>query len=1398
MARISLRAYHQDIESLIERGLNEEAIDHCRYILQFFPKHIDTYRLLGKAYLESQRYGDAADIFQRILSSVPDDFVAHIGMSLIREDEGNLEAATWHMERAGDTQPSNQAIQSELRRLYARRDGYEPPRVRITRGGLARMYLKGKIYSQAITELRAALTEDPERVDLQVTLARAYMLADQRVEAAETCSAILQKLPYCLEANRILAEILKNTERAAKSQAYLNRVHQLDPYSAFLSEQAPTPDKVPDDAVILDKLDWKPGISLLPDTRPDWALSAGIEMEDLDADQGDLPDWLADFSGEEKPSIPPFTTPSSSDMRAKKAPPPMDESNVQKPDDLIPDFMKSAGWKPAGEDSPADSQPPDEDELGEELAPAEIPEWLQSLAPEDEQPDSSPQTGEDSPPELDVQKLETDLEEALSSPASAWLADNPPGPTDSVVTWLHNNQPVGDPASEPQPADDEELPEWIATIGGEADSGTGEEALPDWLSDLAPTEGASEGETLASVPGGGEEGRPQGLTEKEGFESQVEIMNTDHEEQALPEEPAAQPEASEVTPQESKLPVDEPQVVAETDGELDQDHEEPSAPAPEAAAVEETASISDSEETSIDLTGDDDAFAWLEGLAARQGAEEALLLDPDERRETPPDWVQAAIEESESKETPPEPAPAEAPLEPAMASAAESDEVPEWLPEDATQPTTAETPSEPAFVSEDEDTAGQEWLPESAVQPTADETLSEQMQMTAEVAEFPAGEEAPEEPAMLSFEESEEGAAETPEGEAAKMEEPVASQEIPETSVQDEELPAWLLEADMESFIPEVEEAPLPESEMEDLPVAEKGELPPWVQELAPPSETPPDEGKFLSLDEGPLIEGDTKPSRLTLQERAPSAPEEIRAEEEGEPIESGEVPEWLQELAPEMEVVEETSPTEETADEAPPIIESLAEDLIPTAEADLETTADEVELPSSDQADLPQWLSELGQQTEEALQESPAVEDDLEQGEIPQWLQDLAPEDIETPIDQASMTDVSPLESEQFEEVDLLAESLTSPDEDVPGEAEALAESAPPTTPLSEPEVEEIAGVPGMPEAALSPEPPPAESEAPATPEFEPAAPTEPPVEPEEEEVVAEMPESTVEADIPPEPQPETEAADMPVSAEIPAVFAAETEEQPEVEDIVTPSVTMTEEELPHPETPAAEVTEAPALEEQVLAEESPAEEPELPEWLAGIEEEVAEPIPEAEWQPSAEEIKQVTGTPETPVEFERLDLNAASLVDLERLPGVGFVRAQALLDYVQSNGPLQSVDELNAIPGFTPELIEELKPQVKVAPVPAEAEPEVEVQADEHELTLLHARNDLIQGDSSSALEKYNRLIQAREHLPEVIRDLNEALYRFPVDIPLWIALGDAHARSGQLQDALDAYTKAEELLS
>jgi cytochrome c-type biogenesis protein CcmH/NrfG len=75
--------------------------------------------------------------------------------------------------------------------------------------------------------------------------------------------------------------------------------------------------------------------------------------------------------------------------------------------------------------------------------------------------------------------------------------------------------------------------------------------------------------------------------------------------------------------------------------------------------------------------------------------------------------------------------------------------------------------------------------------------------------------------------------------------------------------------------------------------------------------------------------------------------------------------------------------------------------------------------------------------------------------------------------------------------------------------------------------------------------------------------------------------------------------------------------------------------------------------------------------------------------------------------------------------------------------------------------------------------------------------AQAELGRGNIAAALDLYGRLIRKGKSLEEIIRDLRDALYRYPVEVPIWQALGDAYMRANRLQEALDAYTKAEELL-
>ena len=252
MSQTTLRNYLNEIKSLIEGQKTEEARQRCLHVLQSFPKNISAYRLMGQASLESEHYAEAADIFLRLLSSLPGDFIAHLGLSLIREQEGKVEAAAWHMARALEIKPGSQTLQHEISRLTAIQTGQPPQPAPLTRAALARLYLQGGCYPQAIAEIQSAQAEDPPRYDLLVLAAEAYEQAGLPDQAIQASQAALQKLPYSLQANRILFEAALRGSSPDLALTYRQRLQKLDPYWAYVTPGTVDPALVPDQMVMLE------------------------------------------------------------------------------------------------------------------------------------------------------------------------------------------------------------------------------------------------------------------------------------------------------------------------------------------------------------------------------------------------------------------------------------------------------------------------------------------------------------------------------------------------------------------------------------------------------------------------------------------------------------------------------------------------------------------------------------------------------------------------------------------------------------------------------------------------------------------------------------------------------------------------------------------------------------------------------------------------------------------------------------------------------------------------------------------------------------------------------------------------------------------------------------------
>ena len=64
-------------------------------------------------------------------------------------------------------------------------------------------------------------------------------------------------------------------------------------------------------------------------------------------------------------------------------------------------------------------------------------------------------------------------------------------------------------------------------------------------------------------------------------------------------------------------------------------------------------------------------------------------------------------------------------------------------------------------------------------------------------------------------------------------------------------------------------------------------------------------------------------------------------------------------------------------------------------------------------------------------------------------------------------------------------------------------------------------------------------------------------------------------------------------------------------------------------------------------------------------------------------------------------LNVNTATAVELESLPGIGPALAQRIMAYIAANGPFQTIEELKDVEGIGDEALERLRPCISVTEV-------------------------------------------------------------------------------------------------
>ncbi len=1160
MSEISLRSYVEYIEGRLERDAHSEVIAQCRHVLETYPRYVEIYKLLARALLEQEHFQDALDLFQRVLSADPNDFVAHVGISDCYRESGALDQAIWHLERAFEQVPSNIELQDEIKRLYAERDGRPPRKIQLTAGALARLYAKGKLYPQAIQELRKALTRDPERLDLQLLLADVLWKNHQPVEAGKLAAQILKRLPNSIEANQLLARLWLHANQPAEAEPFLERLRELDPYLAYEVEHRG--ERAPADQFLMPMLDYSPAQHALGAGAADWV----SQIRSIDKEEGVTgalrelsPETSPPLSGEPEEAGTPAGLPdwleeafSTQPESAPAGPPPAELSEPIDLDQLFatPPAEPSA---PSGDSSP--EEPPDW--LRDVLAGSGV----ESAVTYSEEPDVSAGGAPDW------------LHEAVTpaAPALSGSPEAPVPPPDEVPGWLR------DVLEEPLPRSpaDASLPDWLSEVGGVQspppvpDAGE-EREVPEWLQEILRDKPAESGTPRA---GKLEEGTP-GVVSDEWLDqiiagaapavpdvSTVDAVTPDGE---GPDWLSEMEEVSGVAPQPAEpgsFSDLEPWDAADTPSEGSGPSKRLHAPAFATSEVPAEGPLAETEARGVERAEAEGGLLGRLGEAKPSPEGRPAPIPPSPEDSELPDWLQGEsfttvgpVEESES------PLPQE-----------ERQTFTSWL-----KSAMPEVPMPQSLVDEEEPLGSPTGASGGADQPPAqaggDEPESEKLDKGEAPLDGlqPGAEQAAEDRLALREEEQV----------APPFDEPLGDEDA-------DEIPDWLAEGDLDSddaiawleelaakYDPDFQgsvsgEAEPPERVGEKEEAEEEG-LPDWLREepereAAPAAVMPPageeeEEGLPDWLKGEPAVAevGEKEEAEEELPEwltrRPAPAGEEIDwlrqpTEAPIEPVASEEVDQalaWLDQQVAEQGVAAGEVVSEVLQPDQPPVAPPPAPDL----EAEAEPVSEE---------ELPEWLREAGAQAEIARALEGAGE------ELEPELEELARG--ETEEEELAWLE-STLEAEKAAEPDRELEALFAEEEEMPAwlREEPTHLPAPPSAeapPLT-------AGEPGRPPIRLpgaQEEGPPITLPGPVAPEGAEA------VEAEAEELPAWL--------RPVEEQAPAPDARLPVA---PAPEAEEAEvlaEEPERELEPPPAVEVVEAEAPTPPAPAP----APAPPPEALA---------------------------------------------------------------------------------------------------------------------------------------------------------------------------------------------------------------------
>ena len=205
--------------------------------------------------------GEALALAEHVIARYPRHASARLVRALKAEADGELDQALEDLRFVASAEPLNARAAAATARIFKRRDddaraqdearrvvelvpdvsdnaslesaldilGVDADALPMTSGVFARIHLRSGWPGTAERYARRALDEEPDRIDIRLTLAEALWQLNRLSQCEEQCTIIFDRANDCVRAAVMLAHVLAERGRMAEGQDLLGRAGEIDP-----------------------------------------------------------------------------------------------------------------------------------------------------------------------------------------------------------------------------------------------------------------------------------------------------------------------------------------------------------------------------------------------------------------------------------------------------------------------------------------------------------------------------------------------------------------------------------------------------------------------------------------------------------------------------------------------------------------------------------------------------------------------------------------------------------------------------------------------------------------------------------------------------------------------------------------------------------------------------------------------------------------------------------------------------------------------------------------------------------------------------------------------------------------------------------------------------------------